>query len=171
MSSAAGLLRRLRDEVATHAILLAEGREAASLARHPLIRQLGSKLHHESVTSIEAMLDELFTDLCEGEEFEHTEVVMALLVALDMASSPLFDELALAHTDPCRRSSQAPSLRGAAHASQLRCESALRSRTLRGSGWRHARRSVRQEPDGQPASRPRRPATLCTCAGTAGAGR
>lgn len=93
------LLGRLREDAfGERMVSLREGHELRSLERDPLVRELTRAIRRDptSAAQIEALLDGLFEDLREGEEFEHTEVVMAVLVALRAAGSPCFEGIRLA---------------------------------------------------------------------------
>jgi hypothetical protein len=71
-----------------------EGREHRILAADPLVGRLTAAMKDPGADEIlESTLNTLFADLREGESFEHSEVVMALLFAMKAARSRLFLEL------------------------------------------------------------------------------
>jgi hypothetical protein len=74
---------------------LLEGREERGFSDHPLMPRLTAAMKTpDSDEILESALDSLFADLRDGERFEHSEVVMALLFAMKSAKSSLFSELA-----------------------------------------------------------------------------
>jgi hypothetical protein len=72
-------------------------REARLFSADLSVRKLIHCLEYDATTArpvIESFLDRVFEDLREGEDFEHTEVVMGMLFALKAAESSLFREVA-----------------------------------------------------------------------------
>jgi hypothetical protein len=76
---------------------LQQGREERILSSDTLVRRLSRCVESKGSsadTAIESLLDRLFRDLRKDEDFEHTEVVMALLYALKNGHSSLFPRVA-----------------------------------------------------------------------------
>lgn len=78
-----------------------EGREERALEAAGLVRRLASAVREDSAATarIERFLDRLFEDFQEGNEFAHTEIVMAVLVALRAATSPALKEIGSAFAE------------------------------------------------------------------------
>lgn len=72
------------------------GREDVVLLKDPLVKELMDSMKHDEYLSsvVEEHLDALFSDFREGEDFAHTEAVMALFLALRAVDGELFRELA-----------------------------------------------------------------------------
>jgi hypothetical protein len=76
---------------------LQQGREEHTLSTDVLVRRLIRCVESEGGSAdatIESFLDQLFRDLRNDEDFEHTEVVMALLYALKHGRSSIFPRVA-----------------------------------------------------------------------------
>ena len=72
------------------------GREDVVLLKDPLIKELADSMkHNENLSSVvEDYLDTLFSDFREGEDFAHTEAIMALFLAIRAVDMELFQKLA-----------------------------------------------------------------------------
>jgi hypothetical protein len=74
-----------------------EGREKHVLGSDPAVMRLICCLREfegNASKELEACADKLFEDLRRDEEFEHSEIVMAMLFALKQSGASLFGEMA-----------------------------------------------------------------------------
>ncbi len=75
---------------------LRQGREALTFSKSPLLKRLQAAFvdSSDSRGAVEELLTKLFLELKPDQEFEHTEIVMALLFAMHAAEVSFFSEIA-----------------------------------------------------------------------------
>lgn len=86
----------LGEAFAQSVLPMLEGREEQTLERDSTVARLAKSIAGDASSRdrVESFLDRMFEDLRDGAEFDHTEVVMGILVALRAARAPYFDDIA-----------------------------------------------------------------------------